>query len=110
MKNSQKNIGIEVAPIMGTCNDNNCPFHGTLKARGRIFTATVVSTKMRKTASLNMERTGYIRKYQRYEKKHTRLKAHNPDCISASAGDKVTVSECRPISKTKKFVIISKQE
>ncbi len=110
MKNSQKNVGIEIASSKGTCNDKNCPFHGTLKLRGRIFDATVESTKMRKTASLGMERTGYVRKYQRYEKKQTRLKAHNPDCISASSGDKVTVSECRPISKTKKFVIINKQE
>ncbi|MBI2133266.1 30S ribosomal protein S17 [Candidatus Woesearchaeota archaeon] len=91
------------------CSDKNCPFHGTLKIRGRTFTGIVGSTKMRKTANIEMERTGYIRKYQRYEKKMTRIKAHNPDCISARQGEKVTAMECRPISKTKKFVIIKKQ-
>ncbi|MBI2142096.1 30S ribosomal protein S17 [Candidatus Woesearchaeota archaeon] len=90
------------------CEDKNCPFHGSLKLRGRTFTGIISSAKMRKTASFAMERREKIRKYQRYEKRHTSIKAHNPDCVSAKEGDKVTVSECRPLSKTKKFVITAK--
>ncbi|MBI2574643.1 30S ribosomal protein S17 [Candidatus Woesearchaeota archaeon] len=90
------------------CDDKNCPFHGSLKIRGRMLTGSITSAKMRKTASFSLERREKVRKYQRYEKRFTSLKAHNPDCISAKEGDKVTVSECRPLSKTKKFVIIKK--
>ena len=39
-------------------------------------------------------------------KKRTKMRVHNPPCIDASVGDKVTVMECKPLSKTKKFVII----
>ena len=36
------------------------------------------------------------------------MKVHNPDCINAKEGDLVGVVECRPLSKTKNFVIIRK--
>jgi len=39
-------------------------------------------------------------------KKRSRVAAHNPVCINAKIGDKVRIAECRPISKTKAFVII----
>jgi small subunit ribosomal protein S17 len=91
-----------------SCNDAKCPFHGNLKMRGRILVGKIISTKMRKTASFELARIHYIPKYERYEKRRTRLKAHNPDCINASAGDIVRIMECRPLSKTKKFVVIEK--
>ncbi len=80
------------------------------KTRGRTFVGTIVSAKMRKTATLEFDRVLLIPKYQRYEKRRTRLKVHNPDEISAKEGDKVRVMECRPLSKTKHFVIIEKIE
>ncbi len=104
----QERVKTDASP-KGECNDNNCPFHGTLKIRGRSFSGTIVSAKMRKTASFELERREYIRKYQRYEKRLTSLKVHNPDCIAAKEGDKVTITECRPLSKTKKFVITRKE-
>ncbi len=45
-------------------------------------------------------------KYNRYIKKRTKLKAHNPSCVNANKGDVVTIMECRPLSKTKKFVVL----
>ncbi|MBN2454624.1 30S ribosomal protein S17 [Candidatus Woesearchaeota archaeon] len=90
------------------CKDERCPFHGKLKIHGRAFTVKVTSVKMRRTATVELERRHYIKKYSRYERRITRLKAHNPDCIAAAEGDTVKVVECRPISKTKKFVIIEK--
>ncbi len=45
-------------------------------------------------------------RYERYEKRRTRVAAHNPPCINAKEGDKVVIAECRPLSRTKKFVII----
>ncbi len=90
------------------CNDPNCPFHGSLKLRGRTFTEKLVSAKANRTATIEIERRHYIPKYERYEKRKTRLQVHNPECINAKEGDIVKVQECRPISKTKHFVIIKK--
>ncbi len=47
-----------------------------------------------------------MQKYERYEKKRTKLHVHNPECIDANIGDIVRIAETRPISKTKNFVII----
>ncbi len=101
-----KNIGIKVAKPAGKCNDGNCPFHGSLKCRGRIFTGTIVSVKMQKTAIVAWEHRQFLKKYERYEKRGSRVKAHNPECISANEGDVVKIMECRQLSKTKNFVIV----
>ena len=87
------------------CKDSKCPFHGILSLRGRQFSGVVISTKMRKTAVIEFERLNFLKKYERYEKRRTRLKCHNPECINAKDGDIVSVMECRPLSKTKSFVI-----
>lgn len=87
------------------CKDKNCPFHGNLKCRGRIFSGIVISTKMNKTLVVEMPGIEYIKKYERYGKKRTRIKAHNPDCLNAKEGDIVKISECKPLSKTKHFVV-----
>ena len=101
-----RNIGIPVAKIKEKCDDNNCPFHGSLKCRGRIFTGTVISVKMQKTAIVEWERRYFLKKYERYERRKSKVKAHNPACINASEGDVVKIMECRPLSKTKNFVIV----
>ncbi len=88
------------------CNDENCPFHGNLMTRGRNFIGTVISTKMQRTALVEWNRRQYLRKYERYEKKRSKVKAHNPECINAKDGDLVKIVECRPLSKTKNLVII----
>ena len=101
------NIGLKgIEAPSSTCNDPNCPFHGTLKVRGRMFEGVVKSDKMSKTVTVEWPRTIEIPKYKRYLIKRTRVKAHNPDCINAHTGDKVLISECRPLSKTKKFVVV----
>lgn len=107
MKNTV-NIGIDIKAPKDTCTDNHCPFHKKMAVRGRIFNGVIVSRDANKTAIIEWARAYYLRKYERYEKRKTRLKVHNPPCINASINDSVQVIECRPISKTKKFVIISK--
>lgn len=106
-KSSAKNIGIEVALPEKTCNDKNCPFHGFLKVRGRIFTGKVVSKKD-KTATIEWDYLKHIPKYERSERRRTRVYAHSPQCINIAFGDTVRIAECRPISKTKNFVVIEK--
>ncbi|MBC7110345.1 MAG: 30S ribosomal protein S17, partial [Archaeoglobi archaeon] len=39
-------------------------------------------------------------------KKRSKLHAHNPPCINARVGDVVKIAECRPLSKTKHFVVV----
>ena len=90
------------------CNDGNCPFHGSLRTRGKGFIGTVVSTKMQKTAIVEWERRYYLRKYERYEKRRSKVKVHNPNCINAKEGELVKAVECRPLSKTVNFVIVKK--
>lgn len=90
------------------CADGNCPFHGKLRLHGRRLSGVVSSAKMRRTASIVIERMEHSGKYERYERRKSKLKAHNPECLSAKEGDRVDVMECRPLSKTKHFVIVRK--
>ncbi len=101
-----KNIGIEVKVPSKSCEDKYCPFHGKLNLRGRIESGIVIKTNLHKTATIEFSHLHPIPKYERYEKRRTRLKVHNSPCINAKKGDKVRVMETRPISKTKNFVII----
>lgn len=89
-----------------SCSDKSCPFHGSLRLRGRQFVGKVISTKAQKTAVVVWQRLCYIPKYERYERKRTRLQVHVPGCLSVSDGDVVKIAECRPISKTKNFSVI----
>ncbi|MEM4245410.1 MAG: 30S ribosomal protein S17 [Candidatus Nanoarchaeia archaeon] len=101
-----KNIGIEVTAPKKECQDKHCPFHGSVKIRGKIFTGTIIKASMQKTVLVEWPRAFFLPKYERYEKRRTRIKAHLPDCIEAKKGDKVKVVETRPISKTKNFVVV----
>ena len=106
MKNKTTNIGIKVATPKEACTDSQCPFHGNLSIRGATFVGTVRANKMTKTVSIDWERRKVLPKYERYEKKRTKIKAHNPPCINAQEGDVVKIMQCRPLSKTKNFVVI----
>ena len=99
-------LGLSVPDV--PCTDGNCPFHGRLRLHGRRLTGVVASARMRRTANIVIERMTFIKKYDRYDRRKSKLKVHNPECISAKEGDKVDVVECRPLSKTKHFVIVRK--
>ncbi|MFH1786363.1 MAG: 30S ribosomal protein S17 [archaeon] len=73
--------------------------------RGSQFQGIVVSTKMQKTATVRIEHVRKIQKYDRLEKRSKKVAAHNPESINAKQGDLVLIQECRPISKTKSFII-----
>jgi small subunit ribosomal protein S17 len=76
--------------------------------RGRILDGVVVSDRMKGTVVIHRDYHHFVPKYTRYERRHNRLRAHNPPCIEAETNDKVKVMECRPISKTVSFVVIEK--
>ncbi len=103
---TKKHIGIEVDFPKEDCKDRNCPFHGILKLRGRTFEGTLSSKDTHKSATVEWQRQAKIKKYERTEIKRSKVRVHNPKCIDAQKGDIVLIGETRPISKTKKFVIL----
>ena len=90
------------------CNDKHCPSHGSVRARGREFVGTVIESKMQKTVNVEWPRVRYVPRFERYESLRSRVKAHNPECVNAEKGDIVRIRECRPLSKTKNFVVVEK--
>jgi small subunit ribosomal protein S17 len=98
-----------VKPPEATCSDPRCPFHGNLSVRGRVLEGTVVSDKRAKTVTVEIPRVQRVRKYERLEKRTSRIHAHNPPCLNARVGDRVKIAECRRLSKTKAFVVIAKE-
>jgi|SRR3989338_10594355 len=103
-----RNVGLTVKVPEEVCDDKHCAFHGQLVVRGRQFVGQVIKANSQKTATIEWQRLYFIPKYQRYERRNTRLHVHNPKCINAKTGDKVLITECRKISKTKNFVIVDK--
>jgi small subunit ribosomal protein S17 len=89
-----------------TCTDKNCPIHGNLSTRGRVLEGVVISDKMDSTVVVRRDYVRYVPKYERYKKCSSRIPAHNPQCIAAKPGDRVRIAECRPLSKTKHFVVL----
>ena len=87
------------------CKDKNCPIHGQLKTSGRKFRGRIVSTRMEKTVTVKMVRVHEDLKYERFGKRTTRIKAHLSSCTKVNEGDIVQIEECRPLSKTKSFVV-----
>ena len=92
-----------------TCNDKHCPFHAGFNTHGRALVGKVIKLNSAKTAQIETQKLAYLSKYERYEKKRIRLHVHCPPCIKLKLGDKVRVMECRPISKTKNFVVIKNE-
>lgn len=107
-RKNARNIGVDVKAPLKACKDVNCPFHGSLSVRGRMFTGVVIGKDLNRTVTIEWPRVVYLHKFERYEKKRSRVKAHNPECMDVNVDDKVTIMETRPISKTKKFVVIEK--
>ncbi|MEM2907878.1 MAG: 30S ribosomal protein S17 [Candidatus Hadarchaeales archaeon] len=101
-------VGLGIEPPKEKCSDKNCPFHGSLSVRGRILEGIVTSDKMSRTVTVELEYVRKVQKYERYERRTSKLHAHNPPCINARVGDKVKIMECRRLSKTKSFVVVQR--
>ena len=80
-----------------------------IATHGRIFIGKIKSAKAPKTATVIWERQLYLKKYERYEKRVSKVQVHVADSIKIKEGDIVKIAECRPISKTKHFVIIENE-
>ena len=71
----------------------------------RQMTGTVVSNKADKTVTVLVERLVKHQMYHKYIRRRTKFAAHDSrnDC---QIGDKVLMTETRPISKTKRWRVI----
>ena len=76
---------------------------------GRTVTGTVVSDRMDKTITVRVERRVQHPVYAKIIRRSSKLHAHdeNNEC---RIGDTVTVVECRPLSKTKTWMLKSIDE
>ncbi len=72
------------------------------QGKKRQVIGTVVSDKMDKTIVVLAETLVKHRLYQKYIKRRTKFKAHDKD-NTCRVGDKVLITESRPLSKTKKW-------
>ena len=75
-----------------------------MKTRGikRQLIGTVVSVKMEKTAVVQVERLVKHPLYKKYIRRRNKFAAHDKD-NSCNIGDRVLITESRPISKLKRW-------
>ncbi|MDV3293413.1 MAG: 30S ribosomal protein S17 [Nitrososphaerales archaeon] len=98
--------GLQVSVPKKDCDDGRCPFHGNLKVRGKLLTGKAVSTAGKSFIVVQMEYLHRVAKFNRSERRRSRLCAHLPPCVEVAEGDTVTIGECRPLSKTISFVVV----
>ena len=77
-----------------------------LKTHGRTFTGIVISEVFHQTTTIEFPRRIYNAKYERFQKRRTRIKVHVPEDSKVNKGDTIKVIETRPISKTKNFLAV----
>ena len=75
-----------------------------MRDQRKSLTGTVVSDKMEKTVVVSVERVTRHPLYGKTIKTHKKYKAHNEN-NEAKMGDKVRITECRPISKDKSYFV-----
>ncbi len=74
-----------------------------MKERRRVFTGRVVSNKMQNTVVVLVERTRRHPLYGKVIRVRNRFKAHTDDALNI--GDTVKITEARPMSKDKRWVV-----
>lgn len=72
----------------------------------RILEGEVVSDKMDKTVTVLVERRFMHPVYKKYVRRSDKYAAHD-ESNAFKAGDRVQIEECRPISKRKKWRVIT---
>ncbi len=77
--------------------------------QARTVMGKVVSDKMDKTVTVLVERRVKHPIYGKYVTKSSKLKAHDAE-NACKIGDTVTISESRPLSKTKTWTLVKIDE
>ncbi|MDP2648154.1 MAG: 30S ribosomal protein S17 [Candidatus Yanofskybacteria bacterium] len=79
----------------------------TAESKGRILFGEVVSDKMTKTVVVEVRSLRKHPIYKKYYKVSKRFKAHDEEG-QYHVGDRVKIKETRPISKDKRWIVVSK--
>ncbi|KAH8043627.1 rRNA binding protein [Aureococcus anophagefferens] len=94
--------------LEGSYVDKKCPFTGNVSIRGRILKGMVISTKMKRTLVIRRDYLNWCGKYRRFEKRHKNMSVHCSPCFeNVKEGDIVTVGQCRPLTKTVRFNVLT---
>lgn len=72
----------------------------------RTVTGRVTSSRMDKTITVVIERLVKHPVYGKYIRRSTKLHAHD-ERNECHEGDLVTIKQCRPLSKTKSWMLVS---
>lgn len=72
----------------------------------RMFRGVIISHKMRRTATVRVDRLIRHPKYRKYERRSKKFKA-DTGLGDWRAGDEVVIQETRPLSKEKRWRIIN---
>jgi small subunit ribosomal protein S17 len=87
-------------------NTTTTPITTVAKSTKRILKGKVVSDKMTDTIVVLVERYIKLPKYEKFVTRTKRYKAHDAG-NTKKIGDIVSIEECRPMSKDKRFKVIS---
>ncbi|KAM3714235.1 hypothetical protein ACB098_01G319200 [Castanea mollissima] len=74
--------------------DKECPFSGNVSIGGCILAGTCHSSKMMRTIIVCRDYLHFVKKYQRYERRHSNIPAHISPCFRV------------PLSKTVRFNVL----
>jgi len=72
----------------------------------RVLEGVVVGDKMDKTVTVLVERRTQHPVYKKFMKRSSKYAAHD-DANSFKIGDRVKIEECRPVSKSKSFRVVT---
>ncbi|RLA32111.1 MAG: 30S ribosomal protein S17 [Gammaproteobacteria bacterium] len=78
----------------------------TEEKRKRTLVGRVVSNKMDKTVSVAIERLIKHPAYGKYIRRTSKVMAHD-ESNECKMGDRVAISECRPVSKNKAWTVVN---
>ena len=74
----------------------------------RVLSGVVVSDKMDKTVVVRVERRFMHPIYKKIIRRSKKFAAHDPE-NHCKVGDAVTIRECRPISKSKRWEVVAER-
>ena len=77
------------------------------EGKGRVLQGTVVASKMQDTCTVAVERYVKHPKYKKFMRKTKKFLVHDAG-NKAVVGSKVEIIETRPLSKRKRFALVTK--
>ena len=75
------------------------------RQKRKVLQGIVVSDRMQKTITVDVERVFRHPKYGKYVRRHKKYHAHDEN-REARVGDVVEIAECRPLSRLKRWRLL----